>query len=368
MVKGLSKPQLIAMVQDLQDQVQTLQNSIQQRDRQIAGLQARQEQQIPPVQGLHEPPTQIDMFRQMIAELRTDLQAQIQQQINPQPLNQPQHQPVQQQVNNNRQLLRPYSGKKSGVSPTGWINFFEFRVGNVTDQQKYITLCEYLSDEAQNWLVTQFQRFGENPNWELVKQAFINHFSGSVVPPAVAAVQFKFKTGDDIETYFEKKCHLLELANLRVDDQIGFLTDGVEEDQIRDGLIIATINTLQEWVIKAKSLLINFERKRQNNKVLKSQLFKQNSSNAGAQNNAKNFQKGPPPSNCKNCWREEKVERKHWHTDCPYYKPNFKPSAPNNSKTDKPTAKIVQSAQVDEQDAQPASPSSNSSYSEANLN
>lgn len=70
-------------------------------------------------------------------------------------------------------------------------------------------------------LLPNFQRFEGNSNWNLIKQAFINHFSGSVIPPAVAAARFKFKVGDDIESYFEKNFHLLELANLGLDDQIG---------------------------------------------------------------------------------------------------------------------------------------------------
>lgn len=385
------KAELEATIREQREQIQTLVEQVSLRDQQLNEIrvqmnQIRRQNAAPRVRNnpqaeQHDRPDHADHinpFRQMINELRQSLQDEfrgqfeeirnaVRLQAQPNDDNQPLH--VQQQEAaplqfnhiRNRELLKPYTGKKSRVSPVGWINFFEFRVGNVTDQQKYLIFAEYLADDAQNWLVCQFPTFGPNPQWNTVKQLFINHFSGSIVPPGVAAAQFKFKFGDNLEDYFEKKCHLFELANTQIADQIGFLTDGIEEEYIRDGLIVATINTLPEWLVKANALLNNFERKRQS-KGAKGQSFKPASPNAGSNYSNKN-PKGEAPSACKNCLREEGVERKHWHIHCPYYKPGIKTSTP--VKTSKPAPKVVQHAQIEQQSAE-SSPSNSST--EVDLN
>ena len=247
-----------------------------------------------------------------------------------------------------REILKPYTGKGSVVSPVGWINFFEFLLGKVSDQQRYRYFVDHLADDAQNWIVHQFGVLGKNPQWATVKQLFISHFSGSIVPPGVAASHTKFNMSGDIEKFFEKKCHLFELANTQLQDQIGFLTDGVEKESIREGLLIATIESLPQWLAKAKMLVDNFHMKQRARDNAKSQQSKFGS--LGTANNSKKDVKKPPSSPCQNCLREKGIEVKHWHVDCPYYKPKY--NKPNNASTNtKPsTSKTAQHVKVDQQE------------------
>lgn len=230
-----------------------------------------------------------------------------------------------QQVNNlGRPIkIRAFSGKERVVTPESWINFFELRTSTLTDQQRSELLAEHLEEEAQDWYMRQLTALGNNANWDVLKRNFITFFSSYVHAPGVTASRMKFKPGSDLKTYFQEKCRLLDLANTQLVDQIDFLTDGVIDDSIRKSLIVASINTLDEWLRKAKALVDNAEREKEN----KSRLFQKSSTPTVKPSFKPASHTESYKPYCKIC-KAKGESAQHWHSDCPN---RAKPFVPANT-------------------------------------
>lgn len=229
-----------------------------------------------------------------------------------------QQQPLVNYLGRPVRLCRTYSGKELAVTPVSWINFFEIRTRTFTDQQRCDTLADYLDDEAQDWYMRQ-RTANNNITWQDLKQNFITFFSASVHSPGVTAAHTKFKPGDDLKKYFQEKCRYFDLANLRLVDRNEFLTDGIVEDSVREGMLIAKIKTLDEWYQKDGMLVSNYERKREsrNRFVHRQHPNPTPSSSSNIKPSFKPTTSTSQPPSCKIC-KSRNIVARHWHSDCPH--------------------------------------------------
>lgn len=211
---------------------------------------------------------------------------------------------------------RAFSGKERMITPQAWIDFFQFRTAALSDAQRCEVLADYLDEDAQDWYMRQRTAQQHEVNWNVLRQSFITFFSSSVQSPGVTAANLKFKPTDELKTYFQEKCRYFDLANLQMADRIDFLTDGVTEDSIREGLLIASINSLEEWFQKAKALVSNYERKKEREKESSKQRFvPKTASTIKPSFKPHNKNDYIPP--CKICKSKGK-EARHWHSECPH--------------------------------------------------
>lgn len=248
-------------------------------------------------------------------------------------------------VHQSRQLLAPFDGKDSRVSARGWITLLEQLMGDANDDQKYRIFVRHLTGEAQDWLCRQLRVFDKNPQWIMVRQHFLTNYAQSLVSPVVAASRLQFKIGDNVEEYFSKKNNLLDQANLEVQDKIGLLTEGFDS-RLRQALIIATIDTLPDWLRKAKGLIDNYEITKSSNNTpsfSRSHPFKSNGNHSTPNSSTPNYRQNikrenparKPTSPCKTCLERGKTLY-HWNSDC-----IFKASNPPNNHFNKPTVQHI---------------------------
>lgn len=266
------------------------------------------QQQHPPLQHFHNPQPPLQHIQQVQQEPQ-HLQHLPQQFL---------QQPYVNQFGRHARLCRSFSGKERVVTPEAWVNFFELRTRNFTDQQRIDTLADYLDEGAQDWYMRQ--RTADNVGWQQLKHNFITFFSASVRSPGVTAAHMKFKPDDDLQKYFQEKCRHFDLANLQLTDRIDFLTDGILEDSIREGMLIATINSLDEWYQKARTLVSNYERKRES----KNRFSQRSHPNSTPHSNGTAIKSSFKPANnarqppdCKIC-KTRNIVARHWHSDCPH--------------------------------------------------
>lgn len=234
----------------------------------------------------------------------------------------------------NRRICNNFKGNEVHVTPIAWISFFESRTRNLADVDRFNLLADYLVDEAQDWYLRQNTNLGEQLPWNVVRQNFIDFFSSSVSSPAVAASHLKFKVGESLKDYYQQKCRYFDLANIQLRDRISFLTDGIIDDSVREGMIIASIDSLSQWYTKAKDLVENFERK-------KARLNRQNNFKPGTfpkTGSTRNQDGSGNKPFCKIC-KERNITARHWHSECPN----------KNKSTSQPAQKIVQNVQVDQE-------------------
>lgn len=278
--------------------------------------------------------------------------------VNPQVPNQPLQQLIQQinpqqpiQVNyyapavgNNRLLCRQFTGIEKSVSPEAWLSLFEHRAANEPLDQRYKLFGDHLAGEAEDWYLRQYGVLGDNPDWNVVREHFVTFFSTTIEAPGVAAARLKFKVGDDLEKYFQTKNRYFDLAKTQLEDRIAFLTEGCVEDAVRDGLIVATIDNLSQWLKKAKALVANLERKRartQSRFTLKPGPSNANSSPQNRNSSTK------PNTPCRIC-KEKNVTAFHWHVNCPNKKPTTTPKIAQHVKIDSPQQEIISPSSTQE--------------------
>lgn len=185
---------------------------------------------------------------------------------NQQPVDKPLvNQQVAMNINRNNLIVDPFLGKDGEVNAQGWFDLLEHAIereySNVNDVTKYSIFTRHLRKEAQEWLGKQLCVLGRNPQWNTVRELFITNYGSTVLPPAVEAATLKFKLSEDIDKYFARKCSLMDKANLQLSDRVGFLTDGCESP-LRDFLDLSAIETLPQWLSRAKVILANIQRNR----------------------------------------------------------------------------------------------------------
>lgn len=232
---------------------------------------------------------------------------------------------------NRRLFCRPFTRREKNVSPEAWITLFEHRSANEPLDQRFQLLGDHLDGDAEDWYLRQTGILSENTPWQEVREHFITFFSMMVEAPGVAAARMEFKFGNDIEKYLQLRNRYFDLANTRMQDRIAFFTDGCVDDNIRDGLIIATIDNLPQWLTKAKALVANLERKRARPQRFNNNNFKPGQSIFKPYNGQSKAQETKPKVACAIC-KNKNITAFHWHSECPHRNPNYNKATPTPTK------------------------------------
>lgn len=142
---------------------------------------------------------------------------------------------------------------KSELPAEMWIALFEQVTRGLPDNERIELLVTYLSKDGLRWYAQFVLPFRMVYNWPTVRQLFLNKFARTDVKPIVASKDRKLQPKESIQSYFDEKTRLMELAFISRSGQLDLLTDGLP-DHFRDAMISREPRSLIEWLRLAQSL------------------------------------------------------------------------------------------------------------------
>lgn len=136
-----------------------------------------------------------------------------------------------------------------------WIDCFDQITEHITGTERITLLLSYVAGDAFRWYA-QFV----TPNrflfdWPTVRRMFVEKFGTLTVSPGVAAANRQLQPQESVQSYFDEKTRLMEMARFPERTMLEFLTDGVP-DSMRNVLCAREPHTLTEWIRCAS----NYER------------------------------------------------------------------------------------------------------------
>lgn len=205
-----------------------------------------------------------------------------------------------------------------------WMSLFETEFDGTPPSHLTRYLAMYLTKDGLRWFAQFIAPLRKTYSWPKVKELFLEKFAKDDVNPLVAAKDRYLKSGETIQTYFDDKTQLLELAQIPGPGVIGLLTDGVPESY-RSLLIARNPKTVSEWLACAQLFESTKRMDKKNVNVVqvpdpaRKKTFVPNSDE-------------PPKKPCPRCLEESDIHAYHWLRNCTLPRTNkpFPSSAPSN--------------------------------------
>ena len=188
-----------------------------------------------------------------------------------------------------------------------WMQLFETELDGANDLKKIRFLATYLTKDGLRWFA-QFIAPNRNVySWAKAKELFLEKFAKDDVNPLVAAKNRVLLGTETIQSYFDDKSRLLELADIPVPGMIGLLTDGVP-DSYRALLIARNPSTVSEWLYSAQ--LFESTKKQEKRTVNLAHVSRpgQRTSTTGPDE--------APRKPCPRCLEQSGIHAYHWLRNC----------------------------------------------------
>lgn len=189
-----------------------------------------------------------------------------------------------------------------------WLELFEMITDGLKDERRIPLLATYLTKDRLRWFAQFIAPTRKKLTWTSVRKQFMDKFARDDVKPLVAAKDRSLKSTEAIQTYFDDKIRLLELAEVPVSGIIDLLTDGLP-DNYRSMLISRDPRTTSEWLRCAQ--LFEFTRRTEKKSVNMAQVPK--SSKPVIKDRDSNV---PPTSPCPRCLEQSGIHAYHWLKFC----------------------------------------------------
>ena len=110
-----------------------------------------------------------------------------------------------------------------------WLGVFEQATRGFEDEDRIELLMSYVTKDALRWYAQFVTPLASTLTWAQVRTRFIDKFSRIHTQPVVAAKNRSFQSRETVQTYFDEKSRLLELARLPQDAMVALLTDGMPD-------------------------------------------------------------------------------------------------------------------------------------------
>lgn len=220
-----------------------------------------------------------------------------------------------------------------------WLAMFEQVTEGITDSQRISLLLTYLGKDGFRWYAQFIGPFRLRYDWTTVRRLFLDKFARTHVKPIVAATNRVLKPRESVQSYFDDKVRLLELAGVSRLAMLDLLSHGLPE------AYQATLNSreprsLTDWlrcaqnyeaIVKKEPRTVNLTDTAPKPYVKKDKVFNNDV---------------PPKDPCPRCLTRGETKY-HWARTCSYpprpprsdSNPGFKnDTAPLNSKGGPSTA------------------------------
>lgn len=210
-----------------------------------------------------------------------------------------------------------------------WMELFETEFEGAASETMVRFLATYLTKDGLRWFAQFIAPKRKVYPWAKVKELFFQKFARDEVNPLVAAKDRMLKPNESIQSYFDEKSRLLELAEVSTQGTIGLLSDGVPETY-RALLIARNPQTVSEWLYCAQ--LFESSKKPERRSVNVAQVPKA-LPKLESRTGPPDFSK-PPPTPCPRCLETSGIHSYHWARNCSLPRtngPNFNKPAPTDS-------------------------------------
>ena len=203
-----------------------------------------------------------------------------------------------------------------------WIEVFETITTGLGDIDRITLLTTYLEKDALRWFAQFVLPRRHVYDWPTVRSMFYEKFAKTTVKPATTAAARVLQPRESIQSYFDEKTRLLELARIPEDAQIEFLTEGLP-DAYRTVVAAREPTNLSQWlscVSRYKTPRASEPSRLVNVTDVTAKNTRRRKSNRQTNDTVTRTQYDDvPPSPCPRCSAYGKTEY-HWARVCSYPK------------------------------------------------
>ena len=128
-----------------------------------------------------------------------------------------------------------------------WIAVYEQATTGITSRQRVELLLSYVTKDALRWYGQFVTPHAQTMDWPIVREMFVKKFARLNEQPILAAKDMHLRSGETIQSYFDEKTRLLELARLPQSSMVALLSDGVPDDY-RAVICANGPNTISDWL------------------------------------------------------------------------------------------------------------------------
>ena len=205
---------------------------------------------------------------------------------------------------------------ESTMPATIWMVLFEQTTDGLTDQERTALLLTHISKDALRWYGQFVSPKRSSLSWPDVREMFLAKFARTDANPTVAAKNRTLQSRETVQSYFDDKTRLMELADQPLASMLALLTDGMPSSY-RDMLVSREPQSLAEWVRVAR----NFEttRPKQDNRSVNvaNVITTRERTNKPGDGFKRKYDDSPPTTPCPRCLAHGKTEF-HWARTCSY--------------------------------------------------
>lgn len=194
------------------------------------------------------------------------------------------------------------------------VNVFEQATKGIADEDRIELLLSYVTKDALRWYAQFVTPHVGSFSWSAVRRMFVSKFSRLSVQPIIAAKNRILQPKESVQTYFDEKTRLLELARQPQEAMVALLTDGMP-DTYRTVISANGPQTITQWLEVTQRYEVTRRQEQKSIAVAavtqlhrKPQPDKKYKPSAAAD--------APPKSPCPICLRNGRTEM-HWARVCP---------------------------------------------------
>ena len=234
------------------------------------------------------------------------------------PLEQIQIQASRSQQSFNRNRIPKFSGDEKDIKIESWLKLHDIFARQIeSEEDKVCFLATNLDGKAFQYFCDEIAEFAEFITYDEAKNKLVEHFGLSTLDPMTESLSRRLQKQEDVESYFKDKLFLLKKGKCPSASVIALLTNGMPRSY-QTFLDMASINTPNEWLLKAKKLERRFQL--ENHGKSKSGVHVATTKDLGnpKENSKSNFNKGKgkPPKPCAFCKFLGETNY-HWQSECP---------------------------------------------------
>jgi hypothetical protein len=195
-----------------------------------------------------------------------------------------------------------FSRYRQNLNIEAWMKNFEVKCGEaqLSDQWKMLHIVDYVEDAVQEYY---YDNLGQEKTWKEVKRKLIQRFRKFEESPLLKLQKVRQDVGEGVQDYFRRKIDLLYKAALKLDDRIGFLNDGVDQN-IQPFLVGHSFTDEQAWLEKAIAVERSMRVPARRGHVASTSVTRDNRIKW-------------PPSPCRICAVAGVPGQWHFHAQCP---------------------------------------------------
>ena len=248
-------------------------------------------------------------------------------------------------IRTNGRLCDTFSGNDPLVKIDDWLGLFDIVTTGYTDEEKFIALCRHVTADAMTWAVRDIGPKRSTLSWPQIKTQMEKRFGRAVHNHLMEAVDRVLKPNETIESYFNEKKRLMDLAGENDVNQVALLTRGLTHNSMKSQIAAQRPNTPALWLEIALAVeevnrdsLSSTKVKKTETSTHLNETKNEGQDNKGSHNThgSKQFQRPdftkPPTTPCPFC-KSLDFKEFHWKRDCPRLKQIKSSNNTNNSNT-----------------------------------